>query len=391
MPVSKTINTMAGPVVVYIPSTSDDAPGWGDNILDTLTTLIDLANALKLGGPSTTAISAPSTAQSLTSASPFSTLYAPGAAFNATLDSSFTKGLSLRITNTSATYAVTLKANDGSTIYALGQKVAWLIALQDTPTTAAHWAIAYQDLTTSRLDQVVTDVAAMGAIYAADTSITQTLTSTSPDTTFNPTVDHDVILPAAVPLAGWTRKIQNRSATYVLTLKTSGGDTVCKIIPKGWVKFQARTTTPTAGANWMQAEAGGGWADYVPTFDGLGTCTVTSAKCRRNGPNLEVSVLFTCGTPAASLASFTLPFSLEYPHTPATPMVAGPSALATGQTTGSSFVLLTDAGTSYTKIFMGIQNGGAYALVPRDGSGLFSGAVAISASVVVPILGWEIG
>ena len=168
---------------------------------------------------------------------------------------------------------------------------------------------------TKALETLISEVSDMGGVYSADTSTSQTLVYTSGNVTYNPTASHDVNLPTTSVVSGWTRRIFNRSAAYVLTVKASGGATVVAIQPKTWVEFQARQATPTTNAHWSQVDAGGSWyagGTVAGDFSaGWGTCSDIVSNCRRSGPELEWRLKFLSGTAAGNVCTITIPNSLS--------------------------------------------------------------------------------
>lgn len=265
---------------------------------------------------------------------------------------------------------------------------------------------------TKSLETLITEVAAIGSpatdSYSADTSTTQTLTYTSGNITYNPTSDHDVNLPTTSVAAGWTRKLVNRSSTKVLTVKASGGNVVCKIIPKAWVIFQARQATPTAETHWMQMDAGGGWADWGGTAGsnfgaGYGTVYALGAdqiQAKRDGDRLLLRGRYQAGTVSGATGRVLLPhgLSLNTSLVEDGTTLLGIYNMVYNNTTSPIWSTANNSGIFYYKASDGATYinptssfvGGAYE------ASLVSGFVATGAHIIfrelsIPIETWQIG
>jgi hypothetical protein len=263
---------------------------------------------------------------------------------------------------------------------------------------------------TKSLETLITEVAAIGSpatdSYSADTSTTQTLVYTSGNITYNPTSDHDVNLPTTSVPAGWTRKYTNRSATKVLTVKASGGNVVCKIIPKTWVIFQSRQATPTAETHWMQVDAGGGWADWggsASNFPSAGWGSVTLAngklRVRRSGPNLYWKGYFELGTVGASRAKALIPYGLSADTDELTTqktkygnfhqvVSAGPYALWAGG--NASGIVFYSSGDGADYVAFGVTTT-SWNMVLANVSDIFASSQGCWIELEIPISGWAIG
>lgn len=136
------------------------------------------------------------------------------------------------------------------------------------------------------------------------------------------------------------------------------------------------------------------WIAYTPTFSaGLGTVTSVSAWYRRVGDSIQVMANWSNGTVAASLASMTLPGSLQV-DTAKLKTVGSTSALigqwvhdTNANETGS--VLTYATGGNANQVYFGTSTIGTAKLTPQNGSSIMSSSNPLSLMLEVPISGWS--
>lgn len=162
-------------------------------------------------------------------------------------------------------------------------------------------------------------VVQVGTIAANDSNVTF-------DNTYNriqvctPTAARTYTLPTTSILAGEVWEFRNLATTdgYDLTINASGGTTVTKVPPKGYVRIISNTATPTTNAHWTVLERWSDWISYTPTWTGIGTVTSSTAYYRIQNNTLAVEASCTAGTVAASLFSCSVPASYAIDSTKVT-------------------------------------------------------------------------
>lgn len=89
------------------------------------------------------------------------------------------------------------------------------------------------------------------------------------------------------------------------------------------------------------------WYSYTPTFANMGTVTISSARWRQVGQNVEISIKGTTGTVVSATQSFTLPNSYTISTTYVSPQTVGRIARASASTTyfGSSVIATPSSNT----------------------------------------------
>lgn len=126
----------------------------------------------------------------------------------------------------------------------------------------------------------------------------------------NPTAARTYTLPTTSIVAGdiWTFYNQATAAANVITIQSSGSNTVCLLPPLGKIILYTAVATPTTAANWILTERMTQWVSTTLTYTGLGTVTGNSALGRVIGDTLYVKAACTTGTLSSVTASATLPF-----------------------------------------------------------------------------------
>jgi hypothetical protein len=229
------------------------------------------------------------------------------------------------------------------------------------------------------------------------------LTYASLNQDYSPSADHDVNLPKTSVVAGWKRKIFNRSTTKVLTLKATNstpgdGGTLCVLTPMTWVDIQAKSAAPAANTSWMQSDAGGNWY-ALPTAAGdfgadFGTVTNVSFKGRREGPDLRVRGYFTMGTRGGGAdVALTLPhsFSLATASLTTKPLLGMLTCLNSAILQDGNQSWINYDGSTATKVYFARnESGGTWQKSTGTNTYLASDKNAL-VEMLLPISTWEIG
>ena len=212
-----------------------------------------------------------------------------------------------------------------------------------------------------------------------------------------PTAARTYTLPTTSIKAGevWEFFNQATTSTYVITVQSSGANTIDYVMPAGYLKLIALQDTPTTAAHWKVLTANSSWLSYTPAFTGFGTVSSVGAYYKRQGDNLHVRTNWTTGTVAGSLASISLPSSMTI-DTNKSPIANTTSAGgplvgqygAAGATSAGH--LVTATGTSTALVYFGyIYYVGSGYLTPQNGSSIIASSSACGGSFIVPISGWN--
>lgn len=206
----------------------------------------------------------------------------------------------------------------------------------------------------------------------------------------NPSVDINLTLPSSGILGGDVYFIWNRSATKVITLKSSDADTLCTMIPKSWVKVMSLQTSPTDATHWIQIDGGGSPVAFSwPSTQGFGTITDTGiSTIYRAGGCAVIAGFFTPGTPAASEARNTLPFSLSTSATIITSLYPVSDMNMGDQATPLFYQVIADTNKTYLNFW---SRSGATTIQANNGNTFAQSGTDIAYRAIVPIKTWEIG
>jgi hypothetical protein len=151
-----------------------------------------------------------------------------------------------------------------------------------------------------------------GYTTVATAAGTTTLTAeSSPHQYFTGATTQTIVLPVTSTLnLGRTFRIVNNS-TGILTVQSSGANTIVTVGPGTTVLFTCILTSGTSAASWDfdWANIITPWVSYTPTFTAFGTVASISMWSRRVGDTLEVQGRFTSGTVVASELRMTLGFN----------------------------------------------------------------------------------
>jgi len=147
----------------------------------------------------------------------------------------------------------------------------------------------------------------------------------------------------------------------------------------------------------LDANATGPWVSFTPTYSaGFGTVTNASGFYRRVGDSMEIQCSGTTGTVAASLATITIPLSLNIDS----------SKLSLSNTSGNDgpivgfgvdanasasrrFNIVTATGTSTTLVYIAaLDVSSASHLTPANGSSVFANTINFGMRFTVPISTW---
>lgn len=233
-------------------------------------------------------------------------------------------------------------------------------------------------------------VSIIGNVAANDSAVVFT-SSNNRIQICTPTAARTYTLPTTGIVAGdvWTFFNTASTGANVITVQSSGSNTIDFVLPGGKLVLISLVSTPTTAANWQVLDAHASPNSYTPTFTGLGTVSAAACKYSREGSYLSFQGSVTAGTVTGSLFSITLPISLA---------LATPSA-ATANNVPSPVIgyfasaigmggLLASTSSSTTLIYCGSNSGGASGITPQNGNGPFGNSNAISFFGRVPISGW---
>jgi predicted secreted protein len=171
----------------------------------------------------------------------------PAAAYAQALPTGATikKGYLRKLKNLStvAGRIVTMNSSGGDLVWAVypGNEGEF-IALQDNPTTGAHWAVS----------AILPDFVDCAAAIAMDITTPRTILAT-------PGAAYAQALPTGAAIKeGYRRKLKNLSAVAGrnVTLNSSGGNLVWVVCPGNECEFIALQDNPTTGAHWTMLNRG---------------------------------------------------------------------------------------------------------------------------------------
>jgi len=145
----------------------------------------------------------------------------------------------------------------------------------------------------------------------------------------------------------------------------------------------------------VDSAAVGAWISYAPTFSaGFGTTTGASVFYRRVGDSIEISGFVLGGTPAASLASFSLPTGLTINPAliPIVSTTPNPGSMVGTfnpyQTASNSGFIVTATNTSASQVYFGGNIVNASNCTPQNGSTILGVGAFINFQLKVPIAQW---
>lgn len=222
---------------------------------------------------------------------------------------------------------------------------------------------------------------------------------------FTGTTTQTVQLPTTSIVAGQSFLIVNLS-TGVVTVQSSGANTVQALLPGTQCIFTAVVATPTTAANWnvdysqsssvsqFSLPTVTDWIAYTPTISaGFGTTSSVSFFYSRQGDFLNVRGTFTSGTSAASLGSISLPggLAIDTAKTPIGNTTGNPGpqiGLFWSNVTNQLGAVISATGTSTSVVYTGNQITNSGSLTPTNVSTVFNGAQFMSIQFSVPVSGW---
>ena len=111
-------------------------------------------------------------------------------------------------------------------------------------------------------------------------------------------------LPSTGIVAGDTFTFINTSSTNLLTVQSSGANTVDTVL-FGKIVVMASQDTPTSAAHWFTIEAATDWLAYTPTVTGMSTNYSSAGFYRRIGSYIEIDAAMNA-TGAGSAANVAL-------------------------------------------------------------------------------------
>lgn len=196
-----------------------------------------------------------------------------------------------------STGIVTVQSSGATTIATLGSgRTAVFTAKIDTPTAGTDWCFVYTlgSVTGSSYSAVMRD--ALGNITANNLITTPASTVTAAGTTtliigsaqvqtFTGTTTQTVLLPTTSIVAGQMYRIVNQS-TGIVTVQSSGANTVGTVTAGTTLDFVAAVATPTTAAHWQ----------VIPTITGAQRISVVTTIPGSPDPN-TVYIVNDAGAP----------------------------------------------------------------------------------------------
>lgn len=199
--------------------------------------------------------------------------------------------------------------------------------------------------------------AAPANIAANDSNVTFT-SSDNQYQVCTPTAPRTYTMPATLTAGSpWTFYNQATSWANVITIQSSGSNTITTVPPQGYVVILPLTSTPTTAANWKLTHRESSDVAYTPSFTGFGTVTAAAGMARVIGNVLYGRVSGTSGTTTAVLAQVTIPTTVAISTAGLTKnnnsSNTGDVVGVFGQAAPSVFYLLTAPASSTTSLYCG--------------------------------------
>jgi len=238
-----------------------------------------------------------------------------------------------------------------------------------------------------------TGTSPVGNVAANDSNVT--FTSSSNRTQIcTPTAARTYTLPTTSIVAGdiWTFVNTSTTVANVITIQSSGSNTIDYVIPNGKLILTALVNTPTTAANWLVITADSATVSYIPTFTGMGTVSNVGTLVRRDRNFLYMSTFLTGGTSTATAASMTIPFGALISTSPVNANFGGDGAISghwSCQDTNESGNVVTATGASQSLVYFGKNYSSANSLTSQNGSSLFTPNNNQSFEVRVAISNWS--
>lgn len=205
----------------------------------------------------------------------------------------------------------------------------------------------------------------------------------------NPTAARTYQLPTTGISAGevWTFFNRSTTAANIITVQSSGANTIDYVLPNGELTLVALVGTPTTASDWKVISASSAGFLYTPSsYAGLGTPTNVTLMVTRNRNLMNIIGSLTTGSVTATVVDVALynGFSVNSSLIRTGTTIVGTWGRAAGT---SPFTTLLDS-TSLTNFRVGGNGGGA---PTTEQGGTAFGSTEVQSFVVnnIPISGWN--
>lgn len=232
----------------------------------------------------------------------------------------------------------------------------------------------------------------VGNVAANDSNVTF-IASNNHTQICTPTAARTYTMPTTGIAAGdtWTFVNISTTAANVITVQSSGGNTIDYVIPHGQLTLVALVNTPTTAAHWLVTAASSASISYTPTFSGLGTPTNVNVLARRERNFLHIHAFFAVGTTTAVAGSVSIPFGALISTSPVNAAFGGDGAIIghySCQDTNESGNVLTATATSQSLVYFGRAYSTTVALTSQQGATVFTSGNNTSFEARIPIANW---
>lgn len=225
----------------------------------------------------------------------------------------------------------------------------------------------------------------VGNVAANDSNVTFTSSSNRVQIC-TPTAARTYTMPTTGISAGDTWTFYNEATSWanVITIQSSGSNTITVVPPQGFVTLYALVATPTTAANWLLKERQSDFVAYTPSsFGGFGTVTSITAAAKVVGKVVHISFIGQTGTVSAALGFVPIPSTLTLSTTAIASTATGSSSPVVGyfSTNGqanSNAVVCT--ATSTANVYFA-----AY-IIPTNATSEIGSSVPFSGSWYAPII-----
>jgi hypothetical protein len=363
---------------------------------DSTTTVVNAATSSKIVGFNLTGMAASTTLTLASAQSTSQTLNVPNVTATDTLAS---LGLSQTFTGTNSFNAVTIK---GANLLTFNNSANTFATTFQAGANTANYAITLPIVDGSNTQVLQTNgsgvwsfvtVPTANANVAANDSNVVFTNSMNTVQVCTPTAARTYTLPTTGVSAGFTITFVNTSTTSanVITVQSSGSNTISHVFPNGKLVLTALVATPTTAANWLVVDASSTSTSYTPTITGAGTPTSISGVYRVLRDTAFFTVSFNTGTVAAALASISLPTSININvngltinnSTAADGNVVGLYSQSTNNANG--YILAAPA-TSTSLVYAGqLPSSAGDPLLPRSGNTIWNTSALTVIQFSVPI------
>lgn len=291
-------------------------------------------------------------------------------------------GLTIKNESASSIAANRIQTGTGNDI-SIADKASAILIYNSTTT---RWSLLTGAATAATLTYPV------GNVSANDSDVTFT-SSDNRVQICAPTAARTYTLPTTSISAGDTWTFINTSTTSanVITVQSSGLNTISRVFPNGKLVITALVSSPTASADWLVSELSATTTSYTPTVTGAGTATSVSGTYRISKDTAFFTISFTAGTVAATLASISLPTGINIKtsgltinnNSAADGNIIGQYSQSTNNAFG--FILAAPA-TSTTLVYAGqLPSAAGDPLLPRNGNNIWNNTALTVLQFSIPI------